>query len=233
VIHAGLVSRLALRELWMSFRLLLVLVVSVVAGVAVTLLPAPLPALMERLAIGLAVTAVVAGAVAAWSLATERRRGRTGWLVARTAARGAYLSGWFVAMSVVVVAGHLATSVLGWVAATAVAFDLDATRFAAATTATLAGSLASIALGTLAGVVLPATVATILTSALAGLLAVATLTASIDVDWLPWAGGLAVLAAFGDGESILGPALVATGAGLVTAGLLLAGARLAIERVDL
>jgi hypothetical protein len=233
VIHARVVSRLAIRELWMSFRLLLILVVCVAAGVAVTLLPAPLPATMERLAIGLTVAAVVGGAVAAWSLGTERQRGRAGWIVARSVARGTYLWGWFAALSMVVLAGHLVASGLGWLAATAVALDLDAALFAAATFAMLAASFAALALGTLAGVLLPAAVATALTVAVAGALAAVALATSMDVGWLPFAGGFAVLAALGTGEAILGSALVAAGAGLAMTGLLLALARLAIERVEL
>jgi hypothetical protein len=233
VSQAGVVSRLALRELWMSFRLLVVLAAALLAGAVAALLPAPPPVLMERLAVGLGIAAVVAGAMAAWSLAVERRRGRAAWLVARSVPRATVLSGWFVALAFVLAAGILVASVLGWLAASTVALRLDVAAFAAAVVAALAGSLALLALGTLAGVVLPSVVAVPLTIAAGVALGAASLLVETDLAWVPAAGSLVVLAAVRDGEASLGPALVAAGVGLATAALLLVCARIAFDRVEL
>lgn len=231
--QASVVSWLALRELWMSFRLILVLAVTVLAGAVVALLPAPLPVVMERLAIGLAAAAVVAGAVAAWSLATERRRGRTGWIIARAVPRATYLSGWFVALGSVALVGNVIASGLGWLAATTVALQLDAATFAAVAAATLAGSLAALALGTLLGILLRAAAAALLTIVGGVGLAVAALSGQVPVEWVPGAGSFAVLTAYREGDGSLGPALVATGVALATAGVLLGLARIALERAEL
>ena len=52
--QTGVVTRLALRELWISFRLLALLAVYVGAGAFVALLPAPMATVLVRLAIGVA-----------------------------------------------------------------------------------------------------------------------------------------------------------------------------------
>jgi hypothetical protein len=233
VTPAGVVSWLAIRELWMSFRLFVVLIVTVLAGAVVALLPAPLPVAMERLAIGLGVAAVVGGAVAAWSLATERRRGRTGWLIARAVPRASYLSGWFVALGMVVVIGQVIASSLGWLAAANVAIGLDTAAFGAVALATLAGSVAALSLGTLAGVLWPRVVAAALVVVVGIALAGIAVAGLVPAGLLPVAGAFVALADYREGDSALGPALVAGGIALVTAGVLLALARLALERVEL
>lgn len=231
--QVGVVSRLAVRELWMSFRLLVVLIVTVLAGAVVALVPAPLPVAMERLAAGLAVAAVVGAIVAAWSLATERRRGRTGWLVARAVPRASYLSGWFAALGAVVLVGHVIASSLGWLAAVNVAVGLDPAAFGALAAATLAGSVAALSLGTLAGVLWPRVVAAALVVAVGAGLAAAFFSGVVPAETLPIAGAFVALAGYGEGQTGFGPALVAGGIALVTAGALLALARIALERVEL
>jgi hypothetical protein len=67
VSQAGAVAWLALRELWMSFRPLVVLVVTVGAGAVVVLLPASPAVTVGRLAVGLGLATVVTAA-AAWSV---------------------------------------------------------------------------------------------------------------------------------------------------------------------
>ena len=231
--RAGVVTWLAIRELWMSFRLLVVLIVTVVAGAVAALVPAPLPVLMERLAVGLAAAAAVAGAVAAWSFATERRRGRSGWLIARAMPRASYLTGWFAALAVIVAAGHVGASALGWLAAVNVSVGLDVAAFVTAMAATLAASMAALSLGTLAGVLWPrvAAAGVVLVAAIG--LAVVVVGSQVPAEALPVAGAFVVLAELREGAVAPGPALVAAGIALVAAGTLLAGARVALERVEL
>ena len=100
----------------MTFRLLLVLIVSVGAGAVIGLLPARLPETMTRLAAGLGLAIAVAAAVAAWSLAEERVSGRAGWLVTRSVARSTYLAGWYFALVLVPAIGLAVGALLGWLA---------------------------------------------------------------------------------------------------------------------
>ena len=231
--QAGVVSWLALRELWMSFRLLVVLVVTILVGALVALLRTSLPVTMERLAFGLGAAAIVAGVVAAWSVATERRRGRTGWLIARTVPRATYLSGWFVAVGLAVLVGQAISSALGWLAAASVAIEPDPLAFGALASAALAGSLASVALGTLVGVLWPPALAAGIVVVLGGILGGLVVAGIVAPGWLPAAGAFAALAAYREGEAALGPALVAAGLALVVAGVLLVLARIALEQVEL
>ena len=231
--RAAIVSRLAVRELWMSFRLLLVLIAFVAAGAFVALVTAPLSTAMERLAIGLGIATGVGAAVAAWAVAEERQRGRAGWLVARDVPRGTYLTGWFAGLALVAVIGHLVGTLIGWLAVGGVTPRLDPLGFAVAAGATMAAALAGVALGLLAGVVmppLPAVAATLIVGVVAAVAAVAGV---LPPALLPVAGAFALLAAFRDGPASLGPSLVATGMALAATGLLLILARLALERADL
>ncbi|HET8776395.1 MAG TPA: hypothetical protein VFN76_01930, partial [Candidatus Limnocylindria bacterium] len=91
-------ARLAWRELWITFRMLIVLAAFVAVGALVVLVPASPAEMLERAAIGLGVATVVASAITAWSVANERVSGRTGWLVTRSVSRATYVLGWFGAL---------------------------------------------------------------------------------------------------------------------------------------
>ena len=85
--QAATVTRLALREMWITFRLLLALVAFIGAGAIVALLPAAPSVALERLALGFGIATAVTSGIAAWSVADERSSGRAGWLVARSVTR--------------------------------------------------------------------------------------------------------------------------------------------------
>ena len=230
--QAGVVTRLAVRELWITFRLMLLLVAFVGAGAAVALLPAALPVTMQRLAIGLGAATALVAVTAAWSLADERRQGRAGWLVARSVSRGTLLGGWFVAVSSVALAGLAAAAVLGWLAASGVSLRLDPAAFAVLMAATGATVVAAAALGLLAGAVFR--------PMLAVLVAALGCAAALAAAWfLPQAGGLVPGAAFLELAALTeGPVLVAdawrsAGAALIAAGLLLVIGRIALSRAEL
>jgi hypothetical protein len=232
VSQAGVVTRLAVRELWITFRLMLLLVAFVGAGAAVALLPAALPVTMQRLAIGLGAATVLVALIAAWSLADERRQGRAGWLVARSVSRGTLLGGWFAALSSVALAGLAAAAVLGWLAASGVSLRLDPGAFAVLLVATASTVAAAAALGLLAGA--------IFRPMLAVGVAVVGCAAPLAVAWLvPQAGGLVPgsafleLAALTDGPISLADAWRSAGAALIAAGLLLVLGRVALGRVEL
>lgn len=230
--QAGVVTRLAVRELWITFRLLVLLTGFVGAGALVALLPAPLPDVMQRLAIGVGTATVLAGAIAGWSLAEERQRGRAAWLVGRSVSRGTLLGSWFVAMSLICLTGATVAALLGWLTASGVSLRLDPGSFAAAIVAVAATILAAIAFGLLVGALMRPRLAAIITSVLlAGLGALAWLLR--DITGLVPGAALVRLAELREGATMEVAALVAAGVSLLVAALLLAAARLVIERTDL
>lgn len=230
--QATVVTRLAVRELWITFRLLALLAGFIGVGAVVALLPAPLPTVMERLTLGLGAASILAGALAAWSFADERARGRAAWLVTRSVSRGTLLGGWFTALASLALVGTAVAGLLGWLTASAVSLRLDAGAFAAALAGAGATVLVPIALGLLVGTVLRGPLAVGVTVAVgAGLGALA---------WLvPGAGELVPgaamvdLAAVREGATAQVAGLRSAGAALVATAVLLVVARLLLERAEL
>ena len=230
--QAGVVTWLAVRELWITFRLVILLLALVAIGAIVALVPAPLPLTMQRLALGLGAASLVVAAVAAWSVAEDRRQGRAGWLVTRSVPRGTLLGGWFVALSAVVLAGMIATGILGWLAASSVSLRLDPTAYAVRFGAVAATVVAVVALGVLAG--------TLGRPRVAALLALVVATAIGLVAWLVPAAPTVIpgaafveLAALVEGTTSDVAAWQSAGVALVAAAVLLGLARLTLERADL
>lgn len=230
--QATVVTRLAVRELWITFRLLALLAAFIGVGAAVALLPAPLPAVMERLGLGLGAGAILAGALAAWSFADERAHGRAGWLVARSVSRGTLLGGWFGALFALALAGIVVAGLLGWLTASAVSLRLDGGAFIMRLVGVTATVAAAVALGLLVGSILRAPLALATTVAVGTALGAAA--------WLaPEAGGLIPgaamvdLAGLREGVALQVGELREAGVALLTTGLLLAAARIVLERAEL
>jgi ABC-type transport system involved in multi-copper enzyme maturation permease subunit len=231
---------LALRELWLSYRLLVGIAVLVAAALPVALLP-ELPtltlggAMLEGtawFAAGLAAALALLAGIAAGTLSGERRRGTLAWLAARAVPRTTLLLAWFGAFSLVLAAGLVASATL---AAASPGNALIADRpvaFWAVTGAVAAAGLAATAFGLLAGTLLRPVAAVVVTLLLVG---GALLTAALGPPgWSPLpAAGLAVLAGFGDAARPIADATRSSGTALALAAglLLLAAARL--QRVDL
>lgn len=230
--QAGVVARLAVRELWISFRLFTVIAAFVAAGAVVALLPAPLPTTVWRLAAGLGVATLIAAAVAAWSIADERRAGRAGWLVSRSLPRATLLAGWFVAVGLVALGGLAAAGLLGWLAATSVTLRLEPTGYLALLAAVAAAVLAAVGIGLLAGILLSARLAVPLTVGVCLLAGAAAWAGPIDPSLVP-GGAYVALAALTEPGGSAGPGLRAAGIGLACAAVVLAAARMAIERAEL
>ena len=228
--QAGLVARLAWRELWITFRMLLVLVAFVGVGALIVLLPGSPAAIFERAAIGLGAATVVVAAVTAWSVADERLSGRTGWLVTRSVSRGTYLLGWFGAVLSVSVVGLIAAGFLGWMAAASGLGPLEPVELAAAVGAIAAGVAAATALGLLSATLarpLPAAIVAALGCVAVGAAALA----------IPGVAALllpqAVLAEVAAPGSVVNDAMRSAGLALIVCAVLLSVARLAVERAEL
>ncbi len=229
--QAVTVARLATRELFMTFRLLILLFVSAGAGVVAGLLPAP-PGVMTRLAAGLGLAIAVAAAVAAWSLAVERLSGRTGWLVTRSVARATYLFGWYGALLLVAVGGLAAGALLGWLSIPPGSVAIDATEYVAAIAGVAATDGLALAVGLLAGALLRPRGAMIVTIALCAVATALVILLPSSSAWLP-GGALVALARAAEAEPVVEEALRAAGIGLVLAAAVLAACRVALERTDL
>ncbi len=230
--QAGVVTWLAVRELWITFRLVIMLVAFIAIGAAVALLPAPLPAVMQRLALGFGAASVVVAAVAGWSLADERIHGRAGWLVNRSVARGTLLGGWFVALSAVALTGTVAAGILGWLAARGVAPSLDPWEYGSWVGAVAATVVATVALGLLTGTLARPRVAVLLAAIVALALGIVAWLVPVPGGLVP-GSGLVGLAAVTSDTSSVSTAWLAAGAALLAAAILLGIARLSLERVDL
>ena len=222
------VARLALRELWITFRLLGLLALYIGSGVLAALLAAPPATTLARLGLGLAVASIAGGIVAAWSLGRERRLGRAGWLTTRSIPRSTIVAGWFTALALVTIAGLAAAGILGWLAHAPPAGGLDATAFAAALVAVAGAACALAALGLLLGALLgpPAAAAA---TALAGALV-------IGGSWLLDSHIVPPFEVVARLTEPIGPVSVAAqgaGGALLATAVLLVAARTAMERIDL
>jgi ABC-type transport system involved in multi-copper enzyme maturation permease subunit len=226
--QAGVVTRLAVRELWISFRLLALLAAYVGVGAIVALLPAPPGTTLIRFSVGLAAAMIVGCAITADALSTERALGRTGWLVTRSISRATLLVGWFAAVAGVTLLGLGAAGLLGWLAIASPIAPVTPLAFAVVLGGVAAMCLAFVAVGLLIGSMLRP----FFSAAAAMVVGVVAVTVGVSVapgSVLPLAAlaDLVVLnRPIGDGIQGAGTFLAATGAALVAA-------RLALGRVDL
>ena len=226
--QTGAVTRLALREMWISFRLLLLLAAYVGAGAVVALLPAPPSAVLFRLAIGIAGAMVAGAAIAGWSLSRERALGRAAWLATRSIPRVTILVGWFIAFTLISVLGITAVGVLGWLAASAPGARLDPLAFGATFVAIGCGAIGLLALGLLIGTLVRPSAA-VLVAALAGV-------ALVGGPWLAVPRLAIPMEALAELPRLASPVSVAlqgAGASLALAAFMLLAARMAIDRADL
>ena len=226
------VTWLAVRELRISFRLITIIALFLLAGALVALLPG----LGQRqpaswYAIGLTVASAAAGGLTAAILSVERRRGTAAWLASRAVPRVTLLVGWFIAVLAAAVAGFIPGSALAWFTIMPASPALDPQRFAVGLLAAGSGSLACLALGMLTGALLPPARATLLTLLVCAAAAAGSLAVPGARSLTP-ATGYFLLAEVPTGWP-LGRALQAIGIGLATTALLLAAAGLALERADL
>lgn len=221
---------LAMRELWISFRLLAIVVVLVLAGLVTALLPALTGAsapFTYATALG-ASTAAVAATVAWWQ-AAERRSGATGWLAVRAVPRSLLLLGPLAAATLAVGAGLVPSALI---AALAVSEQSGAelSAFAAALVACALAIATLVSIGLLIGVLLAPPAAALLAALVALALVVPALLGVTDL--LP-TGGLALLAHLDTEARPLRTALQASGLAVGLMALAVGLGVAAMERVEL
>jgi hypothetical protein len=169
-------TALALRELWISFRLLLLLGLALAGGMLAAALPQIGGGGSATLAWAMAVTGIITASLAGAALADERQRGRAAWLVVRAVPRSSLVIAWFVALAVPVVVGLTVAAALTWLTVEVASLaelgstPLDAAAFstliAAATLGVLQALAAGLLLGTLARPLVAAPLAGLLSAAL-------------------------------------------------------------------
>lgn len=225
--QAGIVTGLALRELWISFRLLLLLAVHLAAGLSVVVFPALVRPALDRFTLLVAAAAVVGAAVAARSISLERSERRAGWLVTRSISRGTIVVGWFVALGVITLAGLAANGGLAWLTVSLADPSLDVVAFGAVFAGVAGLCLVTLAIGLLLGALLPSRLSVPTAAVGCGVLMIA--------GWLgdPLLIPLAALRALPDLERPVSIGLQGTGIGLAMTGLVLVGVRIALGRADL
>jgi ABC-type transport system involved in multi-copper enzyme maturation permease subunit len=232
-------TRMALHELWISFRLIPLLGLPVLGGMLVSVVP---PEFAGETAVGGAGFwyAVAAGAVissatalAALTIAHERRRGTVAWMAVRAVPRASVLFSWFLGFAILLILGLALGSIGAWLAAIGRSEATpDAIPFGTAVGATAATALAGVALGLLIGTVLPSLPATILGLAVSAALVVLPFVLPLSAIPLPL-GGLGILTHLDSAVRPVAGALESAGAALAAAAVLLVLAAAALERSDL
>lgn len=227
--QAGVVTRLAVRELWISFRLLVLLAAHVGVGAIIALLPASTAeTTLMGLAAGLGAAIVVGCGVAADALSTERALGRAGWLVTRSISRATVLLGWFIGLGGVTLLGLSAAGILGWLAVVSRVPPAEPAAFAAVLAGVAAMALAALAIGLLLGALLRRPVAIVAALVLGTALIGAALTVAPS-SFVP----LAALADLATLDRPIGDGVRGTGIFLAMTGAAMVAGRIALGRVDL
>jgi hypothetical protein len=231
---AGLtLTRMAVRELWISFRLLLLLALPIAVGLLALLFPADSGTTQPALSWGLAAVSTAAAGVAAVAWASERRRGTAGWLSLRAVPRASILIAWFAGLAFPLLVGTAAGALLVWLApGLEPSPPLDALSYASLVGATAGAGLQALAIGILLGSFLRPIAAAFLAVMESGALLAAGLLVRPDTALVPTAG-LGLLAQATDLLRPLADGLQALGIGLTLTGLLLGVALLIFNRVDL
>lgn len=232
-------TRMALRELWISFRLIPLVGVPVLGGMLISAIP---PEFAGETAVGGAgfwyavaagVGICVASGLAALTMAVERRRGTAAWMAVRAVPRSTILVSWFLAFALLVCLGLALGSVGAWLAAIGRAeTSPDALPFAAAVAAAAGTALAGVAAGLLIGTTLPPLPAILLAVAVTAPVVGAPLLAPLSALPLP-IGGLGLLTHLDSAVRPVSSALQSAGAALAAAAVLLVLAGAGLERTEL
>jgi ABC-2 family transporter protein len=232
-------TRMALRELFISYRMVPALGLPILAGLAASVVPAEFGGLgalagaAHLLALGLAVALPIIGAIAAATLASERRRGTLAWMAVRAVPRSAVVIAWFAAFAVLLTAGIFLGATAAWLAALERAeTPLDPGPFTVVVASTLAIGLLVIAIGLVLGSLTEPRLAALLTIAVTGA-ALAWALFGPQVGNQLVTGALSILNGLDIAIRPIGDAVGSAGLSLACAGGLLVIAAASIERADL
>jgi ABC-type transport system involved in multi-copper enzyme maturation permease subunit len=239
VTRLPVLTGLALRELWITFRLIPILVLPVLAGFVEAVVPPELAGLSAVggagfwFATSLAAAVSIIAAIAAWSLATERHGGTAAWMVVRAVPRSTVLVSWFVALAILLAIGIGLGGMGAWLTVLERAETTpDAIPFMAAVAASLATAWAAVALGLLVGTLFGRRSAAVVALLACGLVLGLAVAGPLATPPLPTAG-LGVLASLDQAARPVSDAFRAAGGALAAAAALLVVAAALMERTDL
>jgi ABC-type transport system involved in multi-copper enzyme maturation permease subunit len=239
VTRLPVLTGLALRELWITFRLIPILVLLVVAGFVEALVPPDLSGLSAVggagfwFATSLAAAIPIVAAVAAWSLAAERNGGTAAWMVVRAVPRSTVLVSWFLALAILLAIGIGLGGMGAWLTVLERAETTpDAIPFIAAAGAALATALAAVALGLLVGSLFEERSAALLALLACGATLGLAVAGPLPPPPLPTAG-LGLLAGLDHAARPVSEAFRSAGSALAAAAALLVVAAALMERSDL
>jgi hypothetical protein len=226
-------TRMAVRELWISFRLLLLLALPLAAGLFSLFLSSDPDLTQPALAWGIAVAATLGAGIAAAGWAAERRRGTAGWLSLHAVPRGSILIAWFAGLALPLTVGLAAGALLAWLGVGGAPSPLlDALAYTAIVAGAGAAALQALAIGMVFGSHVRPVGAAVLAMLTSGVLLAAGLLNAPEPPLVPSAG-LGLIAAATDLARPMADGLQALGVGLTMTGLLLGLALLIFDRVDL
>jgi ABC-type transport system involved in multi-copper enzyme maturation permease subunit len=236
-----LLTGMALRDLWISYRLLATVGLLVVAAAPALLLPrtataaladAP-PGPLTWYAAALALALGIAAALSGWSLAGMRHHGAAAWLAVRAVPRASILLGWFVAAGIVVIVGAGSSALLAWLVMGGESGVLATSAgYAATVAAVAAGGLLAVAAGLVMGSVVRPALAALTAGVVCSAAGLASAAGLFGLAPEPL-GGLAQLAHIELQGRPTAMGMVSTGLALAGAAVLLAVASAALERADL
>ena len=232
-------TRMAFHEMWITFRLIVVVGLPILGGVVVIAIPPAIAGVTAVggagfwYAIGTSVAVSITAGLAAAAIANERRKGTVAWMAVRAVPRSAVLMSWFLAFGVLSAAGIAIGSGGAWLAAvTRAELPPDPLPFAAAIVAAAAWSLAAVAAGLLIGSLLGSLTATLVSAGLAAAVGAAAIALPLGRAPLP-TGGIALLAHLDSASRPVAGAFQSGGLALAMAAGLLVLAAAALERSDL
>lgn len=232
-------TRMALHEMWITFRLWFVIGLPVLGGMVVIGLPPELSGLTAVggagfwYAIASAFAICVASGMAAATMAHELQRGTVAWLAVRAVPRSAVLSSWFAAFGLLLGTGIALGSIGAWLAAIARAeAPPDFVPFVSAIVATIGVALVCVAAALFIGTFLRVLPAAVVAVALTAPILAAVIFGPLGGERLP-TGGIGLLAHLDGAVRPLGGALQATGGALAITAVLLVLAGVGLERSDL
>lgn len=229
--QAVIVAGVVLRELWVTFRLVVLLAVFIGGSALAALLPAGSAVLLDRLTATLALATTITAALAAWTVAADRGAGRVGWLVSRSVTRRGYLAGLFCGLALIGMAGAAAAVVLGWLAALSLAVPPSTPVMLAALAAAMVSTLAAVAVGLAVGLLLRPFPAAIVAAMVVGVCWTAIATGGSLLSGGSWS--VPAVDRLLASPTALQDALRFAGAGLLTTAVVLTVAIVAIDRADL
>lgn len=231
--RAGTLAWMAVRELWISFRFLLLLVLALSGGLAAAAFAVQGWSASAIVAGGGTAAGVASAVLAASGFAAERRSGRIAWLTVRSVPRSATLLAWFGSMALPLLLGLATSALLGWlVGGSALTGVLDAQSYTAVSLAAAVVDLEVLALGIAAGCLFSPRLAGAIALLGAGALLASGLASVAEPPVIPSAG-MGLLANVALLERPFSDGLQAAGLGLAGTGLLLAVAAAALARADL